>query len=172
MRIIGSIWNADLWATRGGVVKINWTQAPFIAYYRKFHAKACLWSSVTSSCNSNTSSWFTQELNPKSQERLKWVQNNYMIYNYCTAVNKFPLESSYDPNATSLVSKNACTCLPKLRRPFPRQPSQQRRSSLAAHIIANVIFTRPCTSFAIVRHAYLCHYRAPRASSANVRHAR
>lgn len=91
MRIIGSIWNADFWATRGGVVKINWTQAPFIAYYRKFYAEACIWSSATSSCNSNSSSWFTQELDPKSQERLKWVQNNYMIYNYCTAVNKFPL---------------------------------------------------------------------------------
>ncbi|XP_028113217.1 probable xyloglucan endotransglucosylase/hydrolase protein 23 [Camellia sinensis] len=90
MRIIGSIWNADFWATRGGRVKINWTEAPFIAYYRKFHAKACIWSSAMSSCNSNSSSWFTQELDPKSQERLKWVQNNYMIYNYCTDVNKFP----------------------------------------------------------------------------------
>ncbi|KAI8014113.1 Xyloglucan endotransglucosylase/hydrolase protein 22 [Camellia lanceoleosa] len=90
MRIIGSIWNADFWATRGGRVKINWTQAPFIAYYRKFHAEACIWSSAMSSCNSNSSSWFTQELDPKSQERLKWVQNNYMIYNYCTDINKFP----------------------------------------------------------------------------------
>jgi len=29
MRIYSSLWNADDWATRGGLVKTDWSQAPF-----------------------------------------------------------------------------------------------------------------------------------------------
>ncbi|CAN6547236.1 unnamed protein product [Malus baccata var. baccata] len=31
MRIYSSLWNADDWATRGGLVKTDWSQAPFAA---------------------------------------------------------------------------------------------------------------------------------------------
>ncbi|CAL0325582.1 unnamed protein product [Lupinus luteus] len=96
MRIYSSLWNADDWATRGGLVKTDWTQAPFTASYRNFNANACTVSSGTSSCASNTASsstnasWLSQELDSTSQDRLKWVQNNYMIYNYCADAKRFP----------------------------------------------------------------------------------
>ncbi|XP_027069285.1 probable xyloglucan endotransglucosylase/hydrolase protein 23 [Coffea arabica] len=93
MRIYSSLWNADDWATRGGLVKADWSKAPFTASYRNFNEHACIWSSGKSSCNSNTPSnnaWLNQELDATSQERLKWVQKNYMIYNYCTDLKRFP----------------------------------------------------------------------------------
>ncbi|XP_031255096.1 xyloglucan endotransglucosylase/hydrolase protein 22-like [Pistacia vera] len=97
MRIYSSLWNADNWATRGGLVKTDWTQAPFTASYRNFSADACIWSNGASSCNFNSTSssssngtWFSEGLDATSQERLKWVQNNYMIYNYCTDTKRFP----------------------------------------------------------------------------------
>ncbi|XP_027176076.1 probable xyloglucan endotransglucosylase/hydrolase protein 23 [Coffea eugenioides] len=93
MRIYSSLWNADDWATRGGLVKADWSKAPFTASYRNFNENACIWSSGKSSCNSNTASnnaWLNQELDASSQERLKWVQKNYMIYNYCTDLKRFP----------------------------------------------------------------------------------
>ncbi|XP_039163924.1 probable xyloglucan endotransglucosylase/hydrolase protein 23 [Eucalyptus grandis] len=96
MRIFSSLWNADDWATRGGLVKTDWTQAPFTASYRNFNAdNACVWSSGSSSCTSSSSSsdgnaWLAEELDSTSQERLKWVQSNYMIYNYCTDAKRFP----------------------------------------------------------------------------------
>ncbi|KAK7265288.1 hypothetical protein RJT34_32906 [Clitoria ternatea] len=95
MRIYSSLWNADDWATRGGLVKTDWTQAPFTASYRNFNADACIWSSGASSCASNaattsSSSWLSQELDTTGQERLKWVQKNYMIYNYCNDKKRFP----------------------------------------------------------------------------------
>ncbi|XAR48786.1 Xyloglucan:xyloglucosyl transferase [Bertholletia excelsa] len=40
MRIYSSLWNADDWATRGGLVKTDWTKAPFTAYYRNFKAQS------------------------------------------------------------------------------------------------------------------------------------
>ncbi|KAI8571630.1 hypothetical protein RHMOL_Rhmol01G0134600 [Rhododendron molle] len=95
MRIYSSLWNADDWATRGGLVKTDWTKAPFTASYRNFNANACVWSNGKSSCASSSkssasNSWFSQQLDSTSQGRMKWVQKNYMIYNYCTDVKRFP----------------------------------------------------------------------------------
>ncbi|KAL2338616.1 hypothetical protein Fmac_013062 [Flemingia macrophylla] len=89
MRIYSSLWDADDWATRGGLVKTDWTQAPFTASYRNFYANACVHSSSSSSCTSSNA-WFSQQLDSTSQERLSWVQKNYMIYNYCTDTKRFP----------------------------------------------------------------------------------
>ncbi|XP_048332201.1 xyloglucan endotransglucosylase/hydrolase protein 22 [Ziziphus jujuba] len=98
MRIYSSLWNADDWATRGGLVKTDWSKAPFTASYRNFNAiNACVWSSGASSCTSSRKSatptgnaWLSQELDSSSEGRLKWVQKNYMIYNYCADAKRFP----------------------------------------------------------------------------------
>ncbi|XWS52188.1 hypothetical protein CRYUN_Cryun11dG0045500 [Craigia yunnanensis] len=93
MRIYSSLWNADDWATRGGLIKTDWSKAPFTASYSNFKADACVWSSGKSSCSSSSRSryaWLSQELDTTSQQRLKWVQKNYMIYNYCTDTKRFP----------------------------------------------------------------------------------
>eukprot|EP00257_Ricinus_communis_P027728 XP_025015142.1 xyloglucan endotransglucosylase/hydrolase protein 22 [Ricinus communis] len=92
MWLYSSLWNADDWATRGGLVKTDWSQAPFIASYRNFNAQACIWSSGSSSCssNNNNNSWLTQFLDTTGQARIKWVQKNYMIYNYCSDAKRFP----------------------------------------------------------------------------------
>ncbi|KAK8652515.1 hypothetical protein V6N13_126546 [Hibiscus sabdariffa] len=95
MRIYSSLWNADDWATRGGLVKTDWSHAPFTASYRNFNANACVWSNGASSCKSNAPSstkgaWFSQEMDSASQQRLRWVRKNFMIYNYCTDAKRFP----------------------------------------------------------------------------------
>ncbi|EEF39475.1 Brassinosteroid-regulated protein BRU1 precursor, putative [Ricinus communis] len=94
MRIYSSLWNADYWATRGGFVKTDWSQAPFTASYRNFNANACIWYNGASSCDRNssskTNSWLSKELDSISQEKLQQVQKNYMIYNYCTDTKTFP----------------------------------------------------------------------------------
>ncbi|XP_022753376.1 xyloglucan endotransglucosylase/hydrolase protein 22-like [Durio zibethinus] len=88
MRIHSSIWNAEEWATRGGLIKIDWTKAPFTASYRNISAQACIWPSRAYPCNSN--SWLAKELDAPSLERLMWVQKHYMIYNYCIDTKRFP----------------------------------------------------------------------------------
>ncbi|KAM3302066.1 hypothetical protein P3S67_016568 [Capsicum chacoense] len=98
MRVYASLWNADDWATQGGRVKTDWSMAPFTASYRKFNTNACVWSaaSSTSSCGgsktnsvNNAQTWQTQELNANERNRLRWVQQKYMIYNYCTDAKRF-----------------------------------------------------------------------------------
>ncbi|KAK2983043.1 hypothetical protein RJ640_001145 [Escallonia rubra] len=77
MRLYSSIWNADQWATRGGLIKTDWNQAPFTASYRNF--KVDPWQSGHGAL-----------LDSASQGKMKWVQKNYMIYNYCTDSKRFP----------------------------------------------------------------------------------
>ncbi|EEF39386.1 xyloglucan:xyloglucosyl transferase, putative [Ricinus communis] len=97
MRIYSSLWNADDWATKGGLVKTDRSHAPFTASYRNFNANACIWYNGASPCGRNslssatkTNSWVSEELDSISQEKLQWVQKNYMIYNYCTDTKRFP----------------------------------------------------------------------------------
>jgi len=78
MRIYSSLWNADDWATRGGLVKTDWSKAPFVASFRNFNA-------ATSSSN------FAEEaLDSNQEQKLQWVRNNYMIYDYCADTKRFP----------------------------------------------------------------------------------
>ncbi|XP_057434157.1 xyloglucan endotransglucosylase protein 7-like [Lotus japonicus] len=103
MRMYSSLWNADDWATRGGLVKTDWTQAPFTASYRNFNAQACVWSSSSgsscssskkspssSSSSSSSQSWLRESLDANGQAKIRWAQKNYMIYNYCTDTKRFP----------------------------------------------------------------------------------
>ncbi|XP_047319758.1 probable xyloglucan endotransglucosylase/hydrolase protein 23 [Impatiens glandulifera] len=96
MRIYSSLWNGDQWATKGGLVKIDWTKAPFTAFYRNFNdATACFWSGGNagkSSCTgSSDHAWMNEQLNTTSQEKMRWVRKNYMVYNYCNDIKRFPL---------------------------------------------------------------------------------
>ncbi|XP_068649390.1 xyloglucan endotransglucosylase protein 1-like [Aristolochia californica] len=90
MRLYSSLWNADDWATRGGLVKIDWSHAPFVASYRNFAADACVWSVGRSTCSASKGRWWTQSLDSGGAQRLKWVRKNYMIYDYCHDAQRFP----------------------------------------------------------------------------------
>ncbi|KAG6416820.1 hypothetical protein SASPL_124260 [Salvia splendens] len=86
MKVYCSLWNADDWATQGGRVKTDWSHAPFTAYYRNFKIDSC---AAGTTCA-------TQELDGKARNRLRWVQQNHMVYNYCTDANRFPQGTSVE----------------------------------------------------------------------------
>ena len=96
MRVYSSLWNADNWATRGGLVKIDWTSAPFIARLRNFRARACKWdgpSSITQCAAATPANWWTspiyKQLSNAKLGQLKWVRDNHMIYDYCKDTKRF-----------------------------------------------------------------------------------
>lgn len=92
MRVYASLWNADDWATQGGRVKADWTKAPFTASYRKFNANANRVgpNSKSTSSESDNQAWSTQGLDAAGRNRIRWVQNKHMIYNYCNDRKRFP----------------------------------------------------------------------------------
>ena len=96
MKAYVTLWNGDQWATRGGTIKTNWTEAPFRAWFRNYKGRGCVWWNGESDCSLGRSKtvkhdWYTQkELDFSRQKMLKWVQRNYMVYNYCNDYNRFP----------------------------------------------------------------------------------
>ena len=87
MGVYSSIWNGDQWATRGGLVKINWAHAPFIASYQNFRADACvveLGKGSAAACSIAGSPARSVVLDAGHMAKLAWVEKNFMIYNYCT----------------------------------------------------------------------------------------
>ncbi|GER53426.1 xyloglucan endotransglucosylase/hydrolase family protein [Striga asiatica] len=95
MKMQCSLWNADDWATQGGRVKTDWAQGPFTATYRNININGCVVSGSWNSCNngsvsSSNQTWQTQGLDAKGRKLIRWVQDNFMIYNYCSDAKRFP----------------------------------------------------------------------------------
>ncbi|KAK6157502.1 hypothetical protein DH2020_011750 [Rehmannia glutinosa] len=105
MKMHASLWNADDWATQGGRVKTDWTKAPFTATYSNININGCIVSGTWNSCNGastgstcgskpgdtfSNQAWQTQELDANGRNRLRWVHQKHMIYNYCTDTPRFP----------------------------------------------------------------------------------
>ncbi|CAN6725554.1 unnamed protein product [Malus baccata var. baccata] len=81
MRIYSSLWNADDWATRGGLVKTDWSKAPFTALFGL---------KLNFGLGMKSAQPKTNEIDAPSRKRLRWVQKYFMIYNYCTDLKRFP----------------------------------------------------------------------------------
>ncbi|XP_062078646.1 xyloglucan endotransglucosylase protein 7-like isoform X2 [Humulus lupulus] len=95
MKLYSSLWNADDWATRGGLVKTDWSKAPFKAYFKSFKAEnGCSWSrggsckTIFSSFSNNHRLW--DKLDHKDQQKMKQIQKDHMVYDYCTDYDRFP----------------------------------------------------------------------------------
>ena len=81
MGIYSTLWEADDWATRGGLEKIDWSKAPFFAYYKDFEIEGC---SGALSCAAY------QELTPTQARSYRWIRVNHMVYDYCADKSRFP----------------------------------------------------------------------------------
>ncbi|XP_010430780.1 PREDICTED: xyloglucan endotransglucosylase/hydrolase protein 9 [Camelina sativa] len=97
MGVYSSIWNADDWATQGGLVKTDWSHAPFVASYKEFQIDACEipMTSDLSKCNGDQKFWWDEptvsELSLHQNHQLIWVRANHMIYDYCYDATRFPV---------------------------------------------------------------------------------
>lgn len=96
MRVHASLWNADDWATQGGRVKANWTNAPFIAGMRRFRPRACYWNgavSISQCATKSPANWWTSQfyaqLNAPQFAKLGEIREKYMIYDYCRDTKRF-----------------------------------------------------------------------------------
>lgn len=95
MNIFSTIWNGDQWATQGGKIKTNWSDAPFIASYQNYNLDACVAVDASAPCAMPVADkWWDQpiyqSLTPTQQDKLRWVEENYMVYNYCSDKRRNP----------------------------------------------------------------------------------
>ncbi|XP_073004874.1 probable xyloglucan endotransglucosylase/hydrolase protein 8 [Typha latifolia] len=95
MYMFSSIWNADDWATRGGLEKTNWKNAPFMSSYKDFNADGCQWKDPFPDCvKTTTQNWWDQYeawgLDDNQHEDFSWVGRNLVIYDYCKDYERYP----------------------------------------------------------------------------------
>ncbi|KAA0036052.1 xyloglucan endotransglucosylase/hydrolase protein 9-like [Cucumis melo var. makuwa] len=97
MGVRGSIWNADDWATQGGRIKTNWSDAPFVATFRDFEIKACELEPETedaeAKCGPTRQFWWDKPslrvLSRHKAHQLKWVRARHLVYDYCKDTARF-----------------------------------------------------------------------------------
>ncbi|KAF8400263.1 hypothetical protein HHK36_013560 [Tetracentron sinense] len=94
MGIYSTLWEADNWATRGGLEKIDWSKAPFYAYYKDFDIESCTVTGL-SGCAKKFNNWWDapsyQQLDPVQARKYRWVRVNHMVYDYCTDKSRNPV---------------------------------------------------------------------------------
>lgn len=94
MGVYSTLWEADDWATRGGLEKIDWSKAPFYAYYKDFDIEGCPVPGPAS-CPNNPNNWWEgpacRDLSPDETKRYRWVRENHLIYDYCTDKLRYPV---------------------------------------------------------------------------------
>ncbi|KAJ4768323.1 Xyloglucan endotransglucosylase/hydrolase [Rhynchospora pubera] len=81
MKIQLSIWDGTAWTQQ----PVDWSQAPFKAWYRNYRTKACtLTGNATAiSCQPNATALLSKDLSIDAQTKMAEVQSKYMVYNYC-----------------------------------------------------------------------------------------
>nr|AIJ10711.1 xyloglucan endotransglucosylase/hydrolase4 [Dianthus caryophyllus]BAJ10396.1 xyloglucan endotransglucosylase/hydrolase [Dianthus caryophyllus] len=94
MGVYSTLWEADNWATRGGLEKIDWSKAPFLAYYRDFDIEGCPYPGPMSCASNPSNMWESanyKELNPTQARLYRWVRTNHLVYDYCTDKSRNPV---------------------------------------------------------------------------------
>ncbi|GAB2302903.1 hypothetical protein Dimus_036896 [Dionaea muscipula] len=85
MRVEGSIWNGESWASHG--LKVNWSCAPFDAVYDYFHIDGC--PAHLKNCYSQDPKYFWNDpelywsLTPEQWETINRIKTHWMNYDYC-----------------------------------------------------------------------------------------
>ena len=90
--VYGSIWDASAWATENGKYKVDYRYQPFVAQFSKFIVNGCPASNFTCSVAFSNSliSTGTGGLTTQERRRMKWLQSNYLVYNYCKDRKRYP----------------------------------------------------------------------------------
>ncbi|TVU04357.1 hypothetical protein EJB05_50068 [Eragrostis curvula] len=88
MRLHGTIWNADQWATQGGRIKTDWTQAPFFAYYRNLRVTPCVPSAGVPWCGAEPaeSTRFEEGMDAAALQRSR---DKHLLYDYCRDLKRY-----------------------------------------------------------------------------------
>ncbi|KAJ9697404.1 hypothetical protein PVL29_009294 [Vitis rotundifolia] len=85
MSVVGSLWSDTTWAAHGQ--QINWTQAPFVAYFQEFNINGCLEDTdSTNQCNSTHYWWNGPRYLGLDQTEIvnyEKVRRKYVTYSYC-----------------------------------------------------------------------------------------
>jgi len=89
MRVYTTLWNGDSWATRWGEVKIDLTNAPFVAGFKNFNAIACIANQGQIANCRNYNGGKYKGLDSESKRKMKQVLSKWVVYDYCADLRRY-----------------------------------------------------------------------------------
>ncbi|GLJ44712.1 hypothetical protein SUGI_0940180 [Cryptomeria japonica] len=90
MSVYATIWDASLWATDGGKYKANYTYQPFLSTYTNFQTIGCHEKDNYCSKVLLDGCLVSPHLSKQQIVDLQYVRKNYMTYDYCQDVQRYP----------------------------------------------------------------------------------
>lgn len=105
MRLYTTLWNGDSWATRWGEVKIDLSNAPFVAGFKDFNANACIVKKGEQNCKGFISGGRNRgvELDMESKQNIKAVRSKWVVYDYCADFRRYAHGLPYECRKENLV---------------------------------------------------------------------
>jgi xyloglucan:xyloglucosyl transferase len=89
MSIYATLWDASDWATDGGKYKANYTYEPFLSTYSNLIVGGC--TPDQRDCKPEyLDQLIPPTLSTDQQKTLDFVRKNYMTYDYCQDVSRYP----------------------------------------------------------------------------------
>ncbi|KAI9114542.1 hypothetical protein K1719_014240 [Acacia pycnantha] len=104
MRVYTTLWNGDSWATRWGQVKIDLSNAPFIASFRNFTARACA-VSPEPSCRGFSVAKKTKDIDLESKIKMQEIQEKWVVYDYCHDLRRYAHGLPFECRKGNLISE-------------------------------------------------------------------
>ncbi|KAJ4979471.1 hypothetical protein NE237_010251 [Protea cynaroides] len=83
MWVYGSIWDASSWATEDGKYKADYHYQPFVGRYTNFKLSGCSAKAPAWCHPVSASPYRSGRLSGQQYWAMRWVQRNYLVYNYC-----------------------------------------------------------------------------------------
>ncbi|GLJ44617.1 hypothetical protein SUGI_0937820 [Cryptomeria japonica] len=90
MSVYATIWDASSWATDGGKYKANYSYEPFLSSYTNFQMIGCHDKDKYCSQMLLDRCLVSPHLKKKQIVDLKYVRKNYMTYDYCQDLQRYP----------------------------------------------------------------------------------
>lgn len=95
-----TIWDGSQWATEGGKYPVDYSLAPFKAFFKDLKLEGCVWNNAVddvppcaSSSSANLNRLDGPEFKTLSAEQIramKWARGKYLWYSYCDDVKRYP----------------------------------------------------------------------------------
>ncbi|XP_027342798.1 xyloglucan endotransglucosylase/hydrolase 2-like [Abrus precatorius] len=101
MRLYTTLWNGDSWATRWGAVKLDLSNAPFVAGFKNFNAYACVANRGRSCKGFNGGK--NKGLDEESRQKMRKVHSKWVVYDYCRDLRRYAHGLPYECRKDNLL---------------------------------------------------------------------
>lgn len=101
MKVYTTLWNGDSWATRWGEVKLDLSNAPFVAGFKNFHANACV-PGPDADCKSFNGGKY-RGLGTETKMHLQNVRSKWVVYDYCRDLRRYAHGLPYECRKENLL---------------------------------------------------------------------